>query len=670
MGIEPTPRTASARGNGFEDRESHQAPSASATKSNTRVPAAGRAPSGGSGLLAEIAVSVPVRIACLALLVAAAYAGALRAGVAWDDTYLVSANPSIRTLAQPWRFFTDPWTLAATGGRALSQYRPLRTLAFALQFAVFGGSAWGFHLVSILLHALAAWLVGTLTQRLFGRGGWLAATVWLLHPAVAENVVYLAAQGNVLCLILSLTAVVAHLRWLESASAGWRFASLTAFFLAMTAYEFGAVLPVLLIVVELVWLGSGRPAPGAAIRRHLPFWGVLGAFLVLRSVVAAPVPHEPWWEGSWINALLCQLRLWLEAWRLTVLPLTQRVRYLPPDIPVFAPAWVAVLAHLALAAFVVRAALTGKGRVTAACVVWWYVAQAPTSNIIVTNLGYMFAPRFLFLALVLPVAAFAAWLDGRSGRRTTLAAVTAGALLSVLVIRHQVEVWQGPLSLNREIIATNPDDFGGHYTLGWSLLLCGDREGAARELEIARALAPSWALTHFLLGELQAAGGDMRAAHGEYTNVTRLDPTYLEPRLRLAEITVRVREWEAARGWLATVGPFDRLDPFARARMELTIARLELALGDRSRVPARVHRALAAWSHTADVLFEGGVLLSYCGQRERGHELLRRAAEQAGNDYADMVGDFAWHDLALLRPLVPLTPPSRFASFSVPVVGP
>lgn len=29
MGIEPTPRTATARGNGFEDRESHQAPGAS-----------------------------------------------------------------------------------------------------------------------------------------------------------------------------------------------------------------------------------------------------------------------------------------------------------------------------------------------------------------------------------------------------------------------------------------------------------------------------------------------------------------------------------------------------------------------------------------------------------------------------------------------------------------
>ena len=670
MGIEPTPRAAAARGNGFEDRENHQAPSASVEKCSTRNVTARPTSRPSSGLLAALAESVPIRIAFLALLVAAAYGGALRAGVVWDDTYLVSSNPAIRTLAQPWRFFVDPWTLSPVGGNSLSQYRPLRTLLFALQFALFGGSAWGFHLVSILLHALTACLLGSLTQALFGRGRWLAVTVWLLHPAVSENVLYLAAQGNLLCLGFSLLAVVAHLRWIAGGSSQWRAGSLAAFFLAMTAYEFGALLPLLLVIAEVVWSREGRVSSVPPLRRHLPFWVVLGAFLALRTAVAAPVPRNPWWEGSWINALLCQLRLWVEAWRLTVLPLSQKVRYLPPDIPEFATVWVAILLHLALAALVVRALWTGKGRVVAACVAWWYVAQTPTSNIIVTNLGYMFAPRFLFLALVLPVAAFAAWLADRASRRVALGAVAVGTLLSVVLVRHQVDVWQSGLSLNREIISTNDNDFGGHYSLGWSLLLSGDRAGAERELETARSLAPSWPLTHFLLGELRAQAGDLKAAHIEYSTVGKLDASYLEPRLRLAEVSIQAREWQAGRDWLATVGTFDRLDPYARARIELTLARLELATGDRSRVPARVQRGLDTWTHTADVLFESGVLLSYCGQKERGRELLAKAAERAGRDYFDMVGDVAWLNLAVLRPLVPLTPPGRFASFSIPVVGP
>lgn len=670
MGIEPTPRTGSARGNGFEDRGSHQAPSASVEKSSTRDDSGRPAARGRAGALAAVAASVPVRVAFLALLLAAAYAGALRAGVAWDDTYLISGNPAIRTLARPWRFFVDPWTLSPVGGNAISQYRPLRTLFFACQFAVFGGNAWGFHLVSILLHALAAYLVGTLTHALFGRGRWLAATVWLLHPAVSENVLYLAAQGNLLCLVFGLLAVLAHLRWLETGATRRRAASLAWFLLALGAYEFGAVLPVLLIVAEIVWRRRGEAFRAGAVRRHLPFWVVLAAFVAVRTAVALPVPRNPWWAGSWLAALGCQLRIWVEAWRLTVLPLSQKIRYLPPDIPDFAPLWVAILLHVALAALVVLALRTGRYAVAAACVVWWYAAQAPTSNVLVTNLGYMFAPRFLFLALVLPVAAFAAWLNARAARRVVLGAVAAGALAAVALVQHQVATFQSALSLNREIIRANSNDFGGHYTLGWSLLLAGDRDGAGRELEAARALAPAWPLTHFLLGELRAAAGDLQAAHGEYSAVIRTDPAYLEPRIRLAEISLLARQLPAARDWMATVGSFDRLDPFARARFELSLARLELALGDATRVAARVDRALATWTHTADVLFESGVLLSYSGQHERGRALLARAAERAGRDYYDMVGDSAWLDLALLRPLSPLTPPRLFARFSVPVVGP
>jgi hypothetical protein len=188
--------------------------------------------------------------------------------------------------------------MVATGGELLAQYRPLRTLGYALQFAVFGGNAWGFHLGSLVLHAIAAWLVGCLAQAVFGGGRWLAATAWLLHPAVSENAMHLAAQGNLLCLILSLLALLAHLRWLDTGRRRLRAASLGCFFLALATSEFAAVLPLLLIVVEIVRGDWKRSATGAAVRRHLPFWIVLGALLVLRFAVAAPMPHHDWWEGS------------------------------------------------------------------------------------------------------------------------------------------------------------------------------------------------------------------------------------------------------------------------------------------------------------------------------------------------------------------------------------
>jgi hypothetical protein len=84
--------------------------------------------------LTTLSASIPVRLALLALLATLAYGASLSSGVAWDDAEQLSANPAIRSLEQPWRFFTDPQTATPFGGAFMSQYRPLRTLLFALEF--------------------------------------------------------------------------------------------------------------------------------------------------------------------------------------------------------------------------------------------------------------------------------------------------------------------------------------------------------------------------------------------------------------------------------------------------------------------------------------------------------------------------------------------------------
>ena len=670
MGRRPSRRSAGIRRPGLEDPASRGAPPGTATGNG--APSA-TLPAGGRRFppwLAVAAASVPVRVAALALLVVVAYGGALGAGVAWDDTYLISANPAIRTLERPWRFFTDASTLSPNGGTDLAQYRPLRTLAYALQFAIFGGNAWGFHLVSILLHALVGWLVGTLALTLFGRGGWLAATIWLLHPAVSENVLYLAAQGNLLCLVSALAATISHLRWLETGSNRYRGAAVVSACAAMAAYEFGVVLPALLVIAEAVWLWGGRTSTASPLRRHAPYWLALGAFLALRAAVAEPSGERTWWAGSWTAALLHQLGLWAEGWRLTLLPVAQKVRYFPTDVPEWAPAPIAVLLHLALAALVARAVLTGRGRLPAACIAWWYMAQAPTSNLLVSNPGFMLAPRFLFLALVLPVAATAAWISGRRLPRWWSAAAAAAALAAIVLVRHQAGVWQSPITLNRAIVAAEPRDFGGQYVLGFAYFMGGETVRVRQQLAIARSIAPEFARIYLILGEVELREGHVIEAHAAYRRYLELEPGPIEPKLRLAEISAAVGQRQAALDWMATIGGIERRDPCSRARAELALARVEAALGRRDAIGSRVDRALASWSHTSDVLFQSGALLVGIGQRERGLEVLRRAAEQAGRDYAERVGDFAWLNMDGMRPLLPLTPDVGFASVLVPKVGP
>lgn len=607
------------------------------------------------GPWAVVRQSVSVRVAALGLLLALAFGASLRAGVAWDDAIALSANPAVRSLAAPWRFFTDPRTIDATGTLPGAQYRPLRTLGWALQFALFRGHAWGYHLVSLLLHAGGAWLVGRLARRLFGRGEWLAATVWLLHPALAENALYLAAQGNLLCVALLALALDLHVRWLDSRSPRHLAGGLAAGLGAMLAYEHGLLLPVLVGLVELLRRARGQASGVHPVLRHAPYWALAAVFWAWRSALVEAVPTPPWWGGSWVASLDLQLRLWLEGWRLSLVPVGQRVRYLPPDVPAWAPVGLAVAVHLALLAAVIAALARRRGLVPATCLLWWYVAQIPTSNLVVANLGYMFAPRFLFLAMLLPVAAAAAAIEPRLGRSRG-AAVLAASLLAgaVLLDRRQAEVWQTPRSVAASLVDHNGSDFGGHFTLGFAFLLEGRPADARRHLETARAIDAGWPPTSFLLGEAHQRLGDLQTAAAYYGETLRLQPVNEPARLRLAEVGLLTGNRAMAEEWLRAASDLSQFSGHLKARYSVVLGHIVVGTGSCEGVPTLVAQALAAAPAAADVLAGGGNLLLRCGDRRRGLALVRDAAERVRDEWLDRVGDQAWVDVAAIGPVLPL----------------
>src|SRR5579859_5746566 len=87
----------------------------------------------------------------------AAYLPALRGGLLWDDDQHVTA-PALRSLHGLWRIWFDPG--------ATQQYYPLLHSAFWLEHRLWGDSVFGYHLVNLLLHVTAAFLVILIVRRL------------------------------------------------------------------------------------------------------------------------------------------------------------------------------------------------------------------------------------------------------------------------------------------------------------------------------------------------------------------------------------------------------------------------------------------------------------------------------------------------------------------------
>src|SRR5207249_1343154 len=79
-----------------------------------------------------------------------AYLPAINAGFIWDDDLLLTANPQMQNVLG----LTEIWL-----GKNSCDYTPLTLTTFCLEKRVWNDTPTGYHVVNILLHALAGLLL-------------------------------------------------------------------------------------------------------------------------------------------------------------------------------------------------------------------------------------------------------------------------------------------------------------------------------------------------------------------------------------------------------------------------------------------------------------------------------------------------------------------------------
>ena len=116
-----------------------------------------------------------------------AYQPAWQGGFLWDDNHHVTA-PELRSWHGLYRIWFD---VGAT-----PQYYPLTCSLFWVEHKLWGDATLGYHLVNILLHALAALLAAGIFRRLAVPGAGLAAAIFALHPVQVESVAWITELKN------------------------------------------------------------------------------------------------------------------------------------------------------------------------------------------------------------------------------------------------------------------------------------------------------------------------------------------------------------------------------------------------------------------------------------------------------------------------------------------
>jgi len=462
----------------------------------------------------------------LLLAVGAVYGNALQNGFVFDDHSLILMDARFRSLETLPRLFVGK----LRGGLA---YRPLRSLSFALDYALFALQPWGWHAFNILYHTLTSLFAFLIASRLLGhyRAALIVALLFALHPVQTDAVTYISGRRDLLSGLFFFFGFFAFLRYREAGTRGWLALAGAAYLLALLSKEMSVTLPVMFLAYDTIRNAEGRtlpqglmPALGRGSRLYVPLIAVGSLFSAYVVLFAHAGERVGYYGGSLWLTIMTAARAFAHYVKLLAFPVTLSADYSYNAFPVSRslgdPA--AILALLLLGAILYGLlALRAELPMAAFGGLWFFIALLPVSHLIphheLMAEHYLYVPSFgLFLALGAVLSRLP-----DTGRRATVA--YAACLLALLLLGTRTVVrnrdWKDDLTLWTKTVKTVPHAARARDNLGKAYLRRGSDDLAEREFAEAVRIRPEdpryrdhLGLAYLRLGKLAEAEHQLREA--------------------------------------------------------------------------------------------------------------------------------------------------------------
>jgi tetratricopeptide (TPR) repeat protein len=484
-------------------------------------------------------------VLALAALTAAIYARTGEFGfVGFDDGGYVAANPRVL------RGLTAENVLWAFRTFEFANWHPFAWLSHMADVSLFGADAGWHHRVNAAIHFANAAILFMLLRAMTGatwRSGF-AAALFAVHPLNVETVAWISERKSLLCMLFSLLAMGAWLRYGRRGGIRNYLAAALLLSLALMSKPAAVTLPFVLVLLDFWPLGrtrflppeAGPAPPGRPVQvarlfvEKIPLFA-LSALACAATLLAqsegravAGLEHYPAASRAANAAVSYVAYLAKAGW-----PANLSVFYPhPASIRETIPAW-RIAAALSLLSLLSWGAFRERGRRPWLLFGWlWYLGTLVPMIGLVQVGGQAMADRYAYLPLV-GIFVAVAWgvpsLVPESARHRPVLAVVAGAVLLAASVAswHQAGRWRDDETLARHAVAVTANCWSGWNGLAISLIRQGRYEEAIPCLEEALRIKPDFAEALFNLGTARLKLGRHVAAIEAFDETLRLDPRFL-----------------------------------------------------------------------------------------------------------------------------------------------
>lgn len=450
----------------------------------------------------------------------------------WDDDYLITANLVVQSPDGFASFWVEPKT---------ADYFPLTMSLLWLMWKWFGMDSTGYHVASVLLHALGSCLVWALLKTIGLRGGWLVGLIFAVHPIVVESVAWVSELKNTFSLPFFLLAGCFFVRFEDTGRRIFYWWALVLFLAAMLAKSSAVMFPVVMLLYiwwrrdRIVWRDLWNAAPFFLVSLILGL--VTLYFQHSRAIGNEPIPIGGLDSRFAIAGMAIFFYLSKILWPALLLPIYPQWNANPPELIQFLP-W-SVLAGV-LGVFWIRRKTWGRHALMGAG--FYLITLLPVLGFVAMSYmrvgwvadHFLYIPMIGVVALGVGVGFRASDLAGKKWRLVfgAFAAFVVGVL--AFWSHRYAGIWENEDKLWNYTLKHNWECWQAHNRIGAREFNRGNVDVALDHFREATRLRPDLAETQNNLGSAVLAKKDTKAAIKQFQEALRLSPDIVAIQSNLA----------------------------------------------------------------------------------------------------------------------------------------